>query len=98
MKIKRNILNDILNRNHYKNNEYKLIVIKILIRLKLINFFDLLYVTSKIKKMSFFCNINNKCYVTSRSRGIFSKIKLSRIKLKEFINNGLLTGFNKYSW
>jgi ribosomal protein S14 len=98
MKIKKNILNDMLERNIYKKNEFKIRVIKILTRLKIVNFFNLLHIMLKMKKISFFCKINNKCYITSRSKSVCNKVKLSRIKFKELVNNGLLIGFNKYNW
>ncbi len=98
MKIKKSIINDYLIRNQSSKNEYKLRVLKILIRLKFVDSFHLLNIIFRIKRLSSFCKIKNKCFFTSRNKSIYSKIKLSRIKLKEYINNGLIIGFSKYSW
>jgi len=39
-----------------------------------------------------------RCFITSRSSGNYGKISLSRIKLRELVNNGLVLGFTKASW
>lgn len=44
------------------------------------------------------CRIKNICIFTNRTRGIYRLFKISRIKLKEYISNGLIPGFQKYSW
>ncbi|MFN0041896.1 MAG: 30S ribosomal protein S14 [Alphaproteobacteria bacterium] len=38
------------------------------------------------------------CELTGRSRGNYRKFKLSRIKLRELANNGLVPGIVKSSW
>ena len=38
------------------------------------------------------------CELTGRSRGNYRKFKLSRIKLRELANNGLVPGVVKSSW
>lgn len=53
---------------------------------------------SKFPKNSYFTRIRNRCIVTGRGRGIYSKYKLSRIKLREYSLNGLLPGVKKSSW
>lgn len=100
MKIKTVVLFDILIRCHYKNQESKLKVLKIMGRLRFFSFYNLINIFSKLKmnNKDFFCAINNKCFITSRSKGLNKRVKISRIKLKEFVNNGLLIGFSKYSW
>lgn len=97
MTVKKSITIDIIKRNQYTNSEYISRTIKILIRLKMLNFFDLLS-SMAIKESNSFNTIGNRCYITSRNSSIYNKVKLSRIKFKEFINDGLLIGFNKYSW
>lgn len=100
MKTKNVVLFDILKRYEYKNQESKLKIFKIMNRLKFLNFYSLLNIFSKltVSNKNFLCAINNKCFITSRSKGINRKVRLSRIKFKEFANNGLLIGFSKYSW
>lgn len=86
---------DNLRRNYYAKSELKFKITNILVRLKKINFFNLLNLMTEI---SFFSTIHNRCFLTSRGKSIHKKVRLSRIKFKELVNNGLLVGFNKYSW
>lgn len=98
MKLRKNLINDALRRNQYARNEYRIKIIKVIIRLRLFDFFCFLNVSSKLDRTSSTCIINDICYISSRNKSICNKTKLSRIKIKEFIDNGLILGFNKYSW
>lgn len=40
----------------------------------------------------------NRCELTGRSRAVYRKFKLSRIKLRELANQGLIPGVVKASW
>ena len=42
--------------------------------------------------------VRNRCQVTGRSRGVYRKFMLSRIKLREFAHRGLIPGVTKASW
>lgn len=42
--------------------------------------------------------VRNRCILTGRSRGFYRKFKLSRIKLRELANEGMLPGVTKASW
>ena len=42
--------------------------------------------------------IRNRCMVTGRPRGNFSKFNLSRCKLLEYFSLGLIPGLRKASW
>lgn len=42
--------------------------------------------------------VRNRCQVTGRSRGVYRKFMLSRIKLREFAHRGLMPGVTKASW
>ena len=42
--------------------------------------------------------LKNRCILTSRSKGICSDFKLSRIKTRELGLNGLINGLKKVSW
>lgn len=42
--------------------------------------------------------IKNRCILTSRSRSINSKLKLSRITFRKLASEGLLLGIKKSSW
>ena len=42
--------------------------------------------------------LRNRCEITGRTRGVYRKFGLSRIKLRELTMNGLLPGVVKSSW
>jgi len=42
--------------------------------------------------------IRNRCLITQRSRAFLRILKVSRIKLKEYSNWGLIPGIRKSSW
>ena len=87
-----------LTRKNFAKKESLVKSLKILARLKLINYLEILNNFSKIKKNSSFSRIKNRCFITSRRGGILNKMKISRIKLKELSNNGLILGVKKLSW
>ena len=41
---------------------------------------------------------NNRCLLTGRSRGVYRKFRLSRIKLRELALKGQIPGMTKSSW
>ncbi len=40
----------------------------------------------------------NRCSITGRSRGVYRKFGLSRVKLREAMNRGDIPGLGKASW
>jgi small subunit ribosomal protein S14 len=42
--------------------------------------------------------IRNRCQLTGRSRGVYSKFMISRITFREMAHKGLLPGVTKSSW
>jgi small subunit ribosomal protein S14 len=40
----------------------------------------------------------NRCAITGRSRGVYRKFGLSRVKLREAMNRGDIPGLGKASW
>ena len=42
--------------------------------------------------------VRNRCKITGRTRGVYRKFSLSRIKLRELTMNGSLPGVVKSSW
>ena len=42
--------------------------------------------------------IRNRCNLTGRPRGVYRRFGLSRISLREMVNNGLIPGVRKASW
>lgn len=92
------ILLDKKKRFLFKKNELKRTSIKISNRLnaklKISNFIKLfdISVNTSLNR------IKNRCFITGRSKSIYKKFKVSRIKLREMIVNSNYPGFTKYSW
>ncbi len=42
--------------------------------------------------------LRNLCALTGRSRGVYRKLKISRIKLRELALEGKISGMRKASW
>lgn len=40
----------------------------------------------------------NRCAITGRSRGVYRKFGLSRVKIREITNRGEIPGLTKASW
>jgi ribosomal protein S14 len=98
MKIKNKILTDISVRLTFKKQESKKQSLKILNRLKLINYLNFLDNFSKINTEGKHVMIKNRCFITSRSSGNYTKFSISRIKLKELAYRSLILGLIKASW
>jgi ribosomal protein S14 len=98
MKVKNKLLKDISTRLRSSNVESRKRSLKVLMRLKMINYLSILNNLSKLNKKSTLSREKNRCFITSRSSGNYGKISLSRIKLRELVNNGLVLGFTKASW
>ena len=55
----------------------------------------------KLEKMPRDANpirLRNRCNLTGRPRGVYRRFGLSRISLREMVNNGLIPGVSKASW
>jgi len=39
-----------------------------------------------------------RCELTGRSRGVYRKFRISRIKLRELAHQGMIPGMRKASW
>lgn len=98
MRLKKKLLSDIVIRNSFNKHESKIKSLKILNRLGCLNYLETLNNFSKIKGLYHLTKTKNRCFITSRSGGINRKVSLSRIKLRELTNSGLIPGFKKYSW
>jgi small subunit ribosomal protein S14 len=42
--------------------------------------------------------VRNRCEVSGRPRGVYRKLKVSRIALRDLGNNGMIPGLVKSSW
>ena len=53
---------------------------------------------SKLPKNSSKTRIRNRCQITGRPHGVYRKLKISRIALRELVAKGKIPGMMKSSW
>ena len=53
---------------------------------------------SKLPKNSARTRIRNRCEITGRPHGVYRKLKISRIALRQFASKGIIPGMTKSSW
>ena len=96
-------LNDNKKRNLYKKMEIIQKVLKAFGFYIKQNFFISLILNrfdfnDTLKKNSFKTRIKNYCIVTGRGRGVYKKVRVSRILLRVLGAEGLFFGLKKSSW
>ena len=53
---------------------------------------------NKLPKNSAKIRVVNRCEITGRSHGVYRKLKISRIALREMASSGKIPGMTKSSW
>ena len=53
---------------------------------------------AKIPRNSSKTRIRNRCEITGRPRGVYRKLKISRIALRDLASQGKIPGMTKSSW
>ncbi len=53
---------------------------------------------AKLPRNSARIRIRNRCEITGRSHGVYRKLKISRIALRELASSGKIPGMTKSSW
>ena len=53
---------------------------------------------SKLPKNSAKTRIRNRCEITGRPHGVYRKLRISRIALRELASKGRIPGMNTSSW
>ena len=53
---------------------------------------------SKLPKNSARIRIRNRCEITGRPHGVYRKLRISRIALRELASKGIIPGMTKSSW
>ena len=53
---------------------------------------------SKLPKNSAKTRIRNRCEITGRPHGVYRKLRISRIALRELASKGKIPGMTKSSW
>ena len=60
--------------------------------------FDAQLKLAKIPRNSAKVRIRNRCEITGRPRGVYRKLKISRIALRDLASKGKIPGMTKSSW
>ena len=53
---------------------------------------------AKLPRNSSKTRIRNRCEITGRPHGVYRKLKISRIALRELASKGIIPGMTKSSW
>ena len=53
---------------------------------------------NKLPKNSSKIRIRNRCEITGRPHGVYRKLRISRIALRDLASNGKIPGMTKSSW
>jgi len=53
---------------------------------------------AKVPRNSSKVRIRNRCEITGRPRGVYRKLKISRIALRDLASKGKIPGMTKSSW
>ena len=67
-------------------------------KLPLVERFDAQLKLAKIPRNSAKVRIRNRCEITGRPHGVYRKLKISRIALRDLASNGKIPGMTKSSW
>jgi len=60
--------------------------------------FDAQLKLSKLPKNSSKIRIRNRCEITGRPHGVYRKLRISRIALRQMASSGKIPGMTKSSW
>ena len=66
--------------------------------LPLSEIFDAQLKLNKLPKNSAKIRVVNRCEITGRPHGVYRKLKISRIALREMASSGKIPGMTKSSW
>ena len=53
---------------------------------------------SKLPRNSAMIRVRNRCQISGRPHGVYRKLKISRIALREMASSGKIPGMTKSSW
>ena len=67
-------------------------------KLPLVEWFAAQLKLAKIPRNSAKNRIRNRCEITGRPRGVYRKLKISRIALRDLASKGKIPGMTKSSW
>jgi len=86
-------------RNLYKKYEMRRLILKSLLYSDGLKEYEknfIQYLLKRIPRDSSLVRIRNRCILTGRGRGVFTKFRLSRIMLKHYGLQGWVPGLRKF--
>jgi ribosomal protein S14 len=96
---KRKFKQDGLNRLVFEKNELKVLALRFIKKKQMLSKKSVLFSSMFSSKLSSgLYKFKNRCILTSRSRGVFSKLSISRISFRKLFSKGFLPGYRKSSW
>jgi ribosomal protein S14 len=96
---KRKFKKDGKNRLKFEQNEFKVLSLRYFKDNQELSRKNILLsniISSKLSKGLY--KFRNRCILTSRSRGLFSKLSISRTVFRKMFSKGFLPGYRKSSW
>ncbi len=88
-------------RASFSNKEVQRLVLLYLIRNQKLSTSQRLLLTLRLQQVSrdsSLVRLKNRCILTNRSKGVYREFRLSRIRLREMLANGLIPGYKKAVW
>jgi len=95
--IQRNLKRIKMSKRYFKKREMLKKIIKNK-KLPLTERFEAQLKLSKIPRNSARNRIRNRCEITGRPHGVYRKLKISRIALRQLASAGKIPGMTKSSW
>ena len=95
--IQRNLKRIRLSKKFAKKREFLKKIIKNK-KLPLIERFEAQLKIAKIPRNSAKTRIRNRCEITGRPHGVYRKLRISRIALRDLASKGKIPGMTKSSW
>ncbi len=88
-------------RRAFSNKEVQRLILLFLIRNQKLSASQRLLLIQRLQQVSRDSSkvrLKNRCMLTNRSHGVYRKFRLSRIRLREMLANGLMPGYKKAVW
>ncbi len=88
-------------RASFSNKEVQRLILLYLIQNQKLPAAQRLLLTLRLQEISrdsSLVRLKNRCILTNRSKGVYREFRLSRIRLREMLANGLIPGYKKAVW
>ncbi len=88
-------------RRIFANKEVQRLILLFLIRNTKLSAAQRLLLTQRlqvISRDSSIVRLKNRCVLTNRSKGVYRQFRMSRVRLREMLANGLIPGYKKAVW